>query len=245
MSMILEVILNPFILMMISGALCLIVGLFLGVYQSQPRRNMVIQISPDTGRGLEFSVKEEDTVNLNCSPVGSIPPQRFIKLLDAYNIVRKGFLKLQNYALWCGMTGTAYTYPFDTPNVKTSLEKTMKNIMGEEDYKKTPLALQKKIAEAKIGVTVEFPKGYSTPINPIYDATISDPKDPRSQKFLPAKSSDDLRRGDVDRLINIIARRLNELGKKTGGESVIKVLVYLGCGGGLFMLALLFTGHLK
>lgn len=90
MSFILDVLANPVILIMLSSVVMAVVGLMLGVYISQPRKDRVIQFSPETGRGIEYDVSEQDEVRVRCKPVMNTPPQRFVKtpLQNAYNIVR-------------------------------------------------------------------------------------------------------------------------------------------------------------
>lgn len=89
---------NPLILLAVACPVVLFLGIFMGSILSQPRKNRVIKVSPESGRGIELQVREEDATNLYCDPVGAIPPQRFIKRLNAFTIVKKGFFKLQNYA---------------------------------------------------------------------------------------------------------------------------------------------------
>ena len=59
MTFILEVLANPIILIVLASSVMAIVGLMLGVYVSQPRKDQVIQFSPETGRGIQYDVRNK------------------------------------------------------------------------------------------------------------------------------------------------------------------------------------------
>jgi len=202
---------NPLILFAIFTPILVLVGILLGAYLVQPRRNRVIQISPESGRGIDFEVKEEDAMNLRCDPVGPTPPQRFIKRQPALNIITKGFLKLKNYALWLGRVGTAYTYTIKSKPVKLSLKDTIMNIFGKEKYDMIPEKQKKQIEEGQVGVTVEFP-----------DVSLTPDK-------MPSLSSDDLRRGDIDHFIDALAKGVAKAAK-LGSAISAKDIFIVGTG---------------
>lgn len=154
---------NPLILLAIACPVILLVGILLGHIVSQPKKNRVIKVSPESGRGVELQVREEDSTNLYCDPVGSIPPQRFIKRLNAFTIIKKGWFKLQNYACWFARYGTAYVQGFSTDPIKISLKTAILNIFGEKLYKQIPLAQKTQIEKAELGVVIEFPNDPLTP----------------------------------------------------------------------------------
>ena len=197
---------NPLILLLISLPAFLLVGILLGTYLSQPRRNRVLKIAPESGRGVELEVKEEDAVNAYCDPVGNIPPQRFIKRLQAISVVRKGFLRLSNYALWFGRYGTAYTFRFGSDPIKISLKEAVMNIFGKELYDKIPETQKAQIEKNEVGVVVEFPNDPLTPAN------------------LPSLSEDDIARSTDDAALTILWKSLRSNLAKTQWMQVIFIL---------------------
>jgi len=212
---ILSIFLNPFFLLAMMIPVVGFLFLYIGVYISQPRKNRIIQIAPETGRGRDYEVAKEDAVNLYCNPLGESPPQRFIKLYDAFNIVRKGPFKLQHFGLWVGRIGTAYTYTFGNETVKVKLEQTMKTILGEDKYKLFSDETKAQIESASIGVTIEFPKAELTP------------------KGLPSLSSDDIRRHDIDHFISSLAQGIANLLKGRGRGNIVQVIMCVGTGIGI------------
>ena len=194
------------------------IGIYVGVWLTQPRKNRVIRIDPESGRGIEYDIQHEDTVNALCKPVGNTPPQRFIKLHKALNVIRKGPFKLQNYSLYLGRLGTAYTQTISEKKeeVKVSLRDAVKNILGDKLYQRIPNAppdyIFDKIEKSEVGVTIELPA--SNPLTP---------------EGLKSLSSDDLRRADIDTFIGAIARGVRSQFKGTPGE-YIKIIFILGSG---------------
>ena len=98
--------------------LALFIGVILGNSLGQPKKNRLLQFALESGRAVDFNVREADALNLRCDPVGAMPPQRFIKTVDAYNVICKGFMKLKHYALWLGRIGTGYTYSLTDEKAK-------------------------------------------------------------------------------------------------------------------------------
>lgn len=195
------------------------VGIFVGVWLSQPRKTRLIRIDTESGRGVEYVIDREDTVNALCKPVGDTPPQRFIKIHKALNILRKGPFKLQNYSLYLGRLGTAYTTMVNEKkeSVTVPLRKAIKNIFGEELYNRIPNEaktgfIKDKIEKSEVGVTVQL------------DA--SNPLTPEGHESL---SSDDLRRSDIDTFIGALARGVRSQFKAPSGD-YIKIIFILGTG---------------
>lgn len=212
---ILNFIANPLILILIAIPVCILVGIYVGVWLTTPRKNRIIQIDPESGRGVEFEVQNEDTINAYCKPVGDTPPQRFIKLHKPYNITRKAIFKLQSYALWIGKVGTAYTQEVKSSPVKTELRKIVRHLFGPlydkiPNDKKTGF-VKDKIEKSEVAVTVELPAGELTP------------------EGLISLSSDDIRRHDIDTFIGQIARGIRQAFKTAPGE-VTKIVFILGSG---------------
>lgn len=203
-------------------------GVLLGHGLSQPRKNRVLQIAPESGRGRELEVKESDATNLRCDPVGNIPPQRFIKTYEAINIVKKGWFKLQNYALWLVREGTAYVTGLGkTPDEEVTLDSAFKTILNKEHYSQLPDYAVKKIKSGKLGVTIKFPSNPLTPKG-------TDGED------LPSISSDDLRRGDVDHFVSALASGVAKL-SKTGAGDWPRIIFIMGTGIGIgIVLSLIF-----
>lgn len=208
---------NPLILLAIVSPLLLFLGILVGNALSQPRKNRVLKLSPETGRGVELEVNEEDELNIRCDPVGNIPPQRFIKLHDAFNIVKKGWFKIQNYALWFAYYGSAYVRKLEGEDVDITLETAIFNIFGKTLYDQIPREQKDQIEASEIGITVSFPNKPLTPL------------DPKTKESLPSISSDDLRRGDVDQFIGALARGINSLSKTASGDWT-KISFILGTG---------------
>jgi hypothetical protein len=227
----------------------ILVGIIIGTWLSQPRKPRVIQIAPESGRGKEYDVESEDTVNAYCQPIENEPPQRFIKRYQAINILRKGWFKLSNYALWIGRIGTAYTFNLDDPDkkIQVSLREAILNLFGKDLYERIPNDektgfIKDRIEKSSVGVTIEFPTGQSlTPKNPLYDPTVKDKDDPRSQEYLPSISSDDIRRNDFDTFINAIVRGVQRLIKGTASGEWVKIIFIMGTGIGIgIVLSLIF-----
>ena len=223
MTFILEVLANPIVLIVLASSVMAIVGLMLGVYVSQPRKDQVIQFSPETGRGIQYDVQEQDEIRVRCKAVMNTPPQRFMKkpLQNAYNIVRKGVLfgKLQNYALWLGRVGTAYTFPMSNPKEATTLEHTLQTLLEPENYDKLSPIYKKRIEEAEIGVIVEFPQVPLTPPG------------------LKPLNSDDTRKQSLEELIKALVQGVHNIA--SGGKgSILQTIFILGTGVGIgFVLA--------
>jgi len=210
--------------LIIIPPILLVLGLILGNLSSQPRKNRVLKISPEAHRGVELEVKEEDAVNIYCNPVGKMPPQRFIKRLQPFNILRKGWLKLQNYALWMGRYGTAYVHQFDSNSVKVSFRQAVFNVFGEKYYKQIPQTIKNNIESGSVGVIVEFP---------------NNPLTPKGKDGSPLRSisEDDLNRDNDERAM----RNLWESVDKERKRSVLNLIAFLGCGIGVgIILSLVF-----
>lgn len=221
---------NPLVLFLISFPVLLFVGIYVGVWLTHPRKNRVLSIEPESGRAADLVVEEEDTINAYCGSVANNPPQRFIKRHKALNVVRKGPFRLQTYALWLGRFGTAYTQMLNEAQkkVKVSLRDAVENIFGKDMYDRIPNDektgyIKDAIEKSEVGVTVEL--AAFTPLTP---------------EGLKSLSSDDVRRHDVDTLINSVVRGVEKL-SKTGGGEFLKIIFIMGTGIGIgIVLSLLF-----
>lgn len=210
---------NPLILLAVTCPVVLLVGVLMGNYVSQPSKNRVLKISPESGRGIELDVKSEDATNVYCSPVGNIPPQKFVKRVNAFTIVKKGWLRLQNYALWFGRYGTAYVQEIKNASVKITLQEAIMNIFGESLYKQIPQAQKTQIEKGDVGVLVEFPKNKLTP------------------KGLPSISEDDINRDNDTKAMANLWDAFNEERKR----DAIQMFAFIGCGVAIgIVLALMF-----
>ena len=145
-----EFLMNPWILLMILAPVFLLVGINAGNFTSQPRKNRVLKIDPNSYRALELEVKSEDAVNIFCDAVGNTPNQRFVKRLSPFNVARKGFLKIYNYALWMGRYGTAYVQKFDNESVDLSFKEAVFNVFGQKFYDLIPQAVRDHIEDGSI-----------------------------------------------------------------------------------------------
>lgn len=225
MAGILDILANPLVLFAIAVPVFLFVGILVGTWLSQPRKNRVLKVSPESGMGVEYEVASEDSVNAYCDPVGDTPPQRFIKRHQALNILRKGFFKLTNYALWFGRYGTAYTYMVKgKETVEVTLRDAIHNIFGKELYDKIPNDektgyVKDQIEKSSVGVTVKFPN------------------EPLTPEDLPSISEDDISRDNDERAMQNL---WNEYKSTTSGD-VFKIIFILGTGIGIgIVLALIF-----
>lgn len=204
---------NPLILLLILSPILLFLGIIIGNYVSQPRKNIVMKVSPESHRGVQLDIKDEDAVNVYCDPVGKIPPQRFIKRLSPFNIVRKGWLRLQNFSVWFGRYGTAYVHEFSDESVKVSLINTINNLFGKKYFKQIPKEVMRRIEDSKLGVMIEFPKNPLTPKG-------------EDGKPLRSISEDDLNRDNDERAM----RNLWEEYDKEKKRSALNVLMAIGTG---------------
>ena len=219
MTEVLNFLANPLVLLLIAFPDLLFVGIYVGVWLTHPRKNRILKIEPESGRGIDYEVESEDTVNAYCKSVANSPPQRFIKQHKALNIIRKGPFKLQNYALWLGRYGTAYTQMVNEKKetVKVSLREAIRNIFGKELYERIPNDeqtgyIKDQIEKNEVGVTVELPA--TTQLTP---------------EGLKSLSPDDIRRHDIDTLIGSVVRGVKSLSKTSGGD-FLKIVFILGTG---------------
>lgn len=235
---------NPFILLIFSVPITAVVFLLAGMYVSQPKKDRVVQLSPESGTGKEYDINIQDSTEMGCKPLlKGEAPQRFLKTGQAYNVIKKTAWKLQSSATWIGRIGTAYTYPLGNESVTISFIDSVKQVFTEETFNRLSGELKKRIAEAQIGVTVKFPQVSLTPLNPNFN-----PEQPISQlnpKYMPMVNSDDVRRGAFDKFINSLATGIYKLA--TGGNKVnlIQLITSAGAGGCAVMLILLAFGRIK
>lgn len=234
---------DPIILLIITLPIVAFIFLLVGIYVSQPRKNRIQQIAPESGRGKDYEVKHEDAVYMECDPIENEPPQHFVKTGQAFNMIRKGFLKVSNYALWIGRMGTGYTYALDDKNVEISFKDSLITLFTRKTYDKLSEELKKKIEEAKLGVIVKFPDVSLTPSNPNYDP--NKPVSDSNLKYLPSVSSDDVRRGAIDHFITRLAEGIHRLDKGGSRTNMLQIFLALGSGGCLVSILLLMTGHIK
>jgi len=201
---------------MIVAPLMLLFGIIGGNLLSQPRKNRVLKVDPQSHRGVELEIQSEDSINVYCNPVGKMPPQKFIKLLEPFSIIRKGWLRLQNYALWIGRFGTAYVHKFDDSDVKVSFKQAVNNVFGNKYYKQIPQAIKNKIESGKLGVIVEFPKSPLTPKG-------EDGKD------LPSISESDINRDNDQRAMGNLWEEYNKERKR----GYLNMIMFIGTGIGI------------
>ena len=209
----LEFFTNPLVLLSILAPILVFIGISSGYYLSQPRKNRVLKISPESGRGVELEVKSEDATNVYCDPVGDIPPQRFIKRLNAFSIIKKGWMKLQNYALWLGRYGTAYVTGIDDSDIPVSFKAAILNVFGRTLYDQIPEQQRTQIEDGKIGVMIGFPNDPLTPKG-------TDGND------LPSISEDDINRDNDQRAME----NLWEAYEQEQRSNTITQIAFVGCG---------------
>lgn len=204
---------NPIILLIILTPIMLLIGIVLGNYLSQPRKNLVMKLDPESHRGVQLEVNSEDTVNVYCKSVGDMPNQKFIKRLNPYNVMRKGWMKIQNFAIWFGRYGTAYVHQFDNKPVELTFQKAVHNVFGEKYYKQIPKDIKSRIEDGSIGVTIEFPNDPLTPVD-------------AEGKELPSISEDDIKRDKDDKAM----ANLWDSYDKEKKRSALNMIAFIGCG---------------
>lgn len=205
---------NPLVLLSLVSPLLVMLGILAGYVLSQPRKNRVLKVSPESGRGVELEVKEEDAINVYCDPVGNIPPQRFIKRLNAYSIIRKGWFKIQNYALWFGMYGTAYVTGIEPKKIAVTFKEAVYNVFGKTLYNQIPERQKKQIEDGTIGVMIEFS---SKPLTPT---------DSKTGEQLPSISEDDINRENDERAMKNLWKTYQDEQR----SSNMNMFAYVGCG---------------
>lgn len=204
---------NPIILLACVVPIILFLGFILGNFFSQPRKARVLKVSPESFRGVELEVKAEDSVSVYCDSVGNIPPQKFIKRLNAYNIAKKGWFKLQNFALWFGRYGTAYVFHLGSDEEYVTLKEAVHNIFGKKLYNQIPKAQKDQIESGQLGVTISFPKEPLTPLD-------------GKGEPLPSISESDIRRDDDARAMGNLWDEMSKEQKK----SMIVQVAWMGSG---------------
>jgi preprotein translocase subunit Sss1 len=214
---------NPLVLILLALPTLIFIGIWIGVWLSQPRKNRVYKIDPTNSTGIEYEVESQDTVNAYCKSVGNTPPQRFITMQNPINFIRNGVFRLQNFSAWFARIGTAYTQDFnpETKELKNDpvtvpLRVAIENLFGKDLYDKIPNDektgyIKDKIEKSEIGVMIKFPEKPLTPNN------------------MSSISPDDIRRHDVDNLIKAVVQGVKMLTAKASGE-YLKIIFILGTG---------------
>jgi len=113
--------------------------------------------------------------------------------------------------------------------VKTTLEKTMRNIFGKNDreideYDLLPEATKIKIRDAEVGVIIEFPGVPLTPAG------------------LPSVSSDDVHRDNDQKVVNALVNGIKKLGSGGPSQTFMMLLPMLTFAGGIILAYLLHIG---
>jgi len=140
-------------------------GILIGMMLSRPRKNQVWKIVPGDNRGYDLNVLTENALSLHCEPIGTLPPQRFMKFRPGITTqVRGRFGRLSKITRHVGREGTAYSQRVESGEIKNiPLSKTLKVLWGEEDYNRIPKELLPAIEDSKIGITVQLEDDPLTP----------------------------------------------------------------------------------
>lgn len=141
-------------------------GILLGMILSRPKKNQVWKIIPGDNRGYDLDVVEENALSLYCEPIGTLPPQRFMKYRPGFTTeIKRRFGRLMKITRHIGREGTAYTQRFEAGILKNiRLSDTLKVLWGES-YQLIPKELLPAIEESKIGVTIRLEDDPLTPEN--------------------------------------------------------------------------------
>ena len=219
---VLNFIANPLILLLIAIPVLIFVGIYVGIWLTHPRKNRVLQIDLESGRAIDFEVDKEDTINAYCKPVGTIPQQRFLKLHTPLNVIRNGPFKIQNYALWLGRKGTAYTKQVNPGTENIPFRQAIENVFGKALYDRIPNTppdyVKDTIEKSEVNVTVQLSK--EEPLTPI---------GPKGEK-LPSISSDDYQSNRLQLFLNTYAHGVQKMSKAIGGGDALKIIFILGTG---------------
>jgi hypothetical protein len=138
-------------------AICVLVGILVGIFLRPLVGNTIMKIIPSENRFVDFDIEEETAISIYCKNKKGIPPHRFIKCWPGYIGVVGRFLK-KPITRFIGREGTAYTWHIkDQKEEKIgSLAKTVKHLWGEEFYETIPEKQKKDLEESMIGVTVKL-----------------------------------------------------------------------------------------
>lgn len=212
------------VMMLIFVLVGIIIGILLFRLLTRPK-NQILYCRERDGRGLELNVSEEDAVSL---VTDSDPQLRFYKRGRSYNFNKRG----RTFSRFFGKEGTGLTWrllgfggtkkkPTTTEISFESLEAAVKHKWGKEFFATVPEAMQQKLQEDRLLVTVELEPGL-----------IPEGYDPITEDIIEDKADKDMAK--------VFARSANQ-GTST---SVIQWLPWLGAGVGLAMMALLILGYL-
>lgn len=149
----------------------ILIGIVLFRMMTRPK-NQILYCRERDGRGLELNISQEDAVSM---VTDSEPELRFYKYGRSYNFLRRA----RNFARFFGKEGTGLTWrllgfggTIKKPKKITlkfpTLELAVKHKWGEDFYGTVPEAMQQKLQDTQLFVTVGLepgitPKGY-TPI---------------------------------------------------------------------------------
>ncbi len=143
----------------------LVLGVFLGLILSQPKKHLVLKYLPGENRGYELEVERESNIMLHCKPFPNIPLQRFVKWRRASVFARVGRRRVTNVVRYLAREGTAYTRAPENPGKiddLVSMKEGVRYYLGEL-YDKLPQKIREQIEAAKMGVTVTFQDEPLTP----------------------------------------------------------------------------------
>lgn len=210
------------VMMLIFVLVGILIGIILFRMLTRPK-NQILYCRERDGRGLELNISEEDAVSMVTS---SDPQLRFYKYGRAYNF----FKRARNFARFFGKEGTGLTWrllgfggsakkPKKIDLEFDSLEEVVKHKWGSDFYGTVPEAMQQKLQDNRLLVTVGLepgitPKGYT----PITEDIIED-------------------KADKD-----MAKLFGEAAKQGTTQSIIQVLPWIGAGSALTFVGLLLLG---
>jgi len=143
-------------------------GIFIGMWLSRPRRNVVSKLVPEDSRGYDLDILEENSTFIHCQPLETLPPQRFLKFRKSYIITGpRRFGRLQKITRYLGREGTAYSQRIEGGEVSNiPLDDTLKTLWGQEGYdtvRKNAPTLMKAVEDSKINITVAMAEDPLTP----------------------------------------------------------------------------------
>lgn len=214
--------LNPFNLVMLAIALCF--GIIIGLLFRPGWRNVVMKITPNERRFVDFPIKEETAISIECEKVKGFPQHRFIKLNPGF-IGKVGRFLKRSVTRYIGKEGTAYLWKMTGgvyTEIKGGLPTVLAELWGQKFYDKIPDKQREKIEENKIMVTVDLSEGLTPEgFKPVSEEDIKKEEDRKAAETL-WQGKKQLDRGAAwDKLIYAIA-----------GFGVCAVLIVLGIMGG-------------
>jgi hypothetical protein len=142
----------------------ILVGILLGIFLRPMMGNRVLKLDPSTHRFLEYNIREESAISIECEEKKGTPPQKFFKHHPGFTGIVGRFMK-KNVTLFLGRQGTAYTWKLEAGKwVKLGkLSKAIQTLWGQAFYETIPDRQKELLEKSTIEVTVGISEDPLTP----------------------------------------------------------------------------------